>query len=93
MGGDSNPRYLAVNTLSRRAQSTTLPPILVRLFFSAGGNTAAIMPFCKREEEVKKEVLSGQFSVLCGDGSGGVTVVSGTTASGVGSSGAAALSL
>ena len=27
MGGDSNPRYLAVNTLSRRAQSTTLPPI------------------------------------------------------------------
>ena len=28
MGGDSNPRYLAVNTLSRRAQSTTLPPIL-----------------------------------------------------------------
>ena len=27
MGGDSNPRYLSVNTLSRRAQSTTLPPI------------------------------------------------------------------
>ena len=27
MGGDSNPRYLAVNTLSRRARSTTLPPI------------------------------------------------------------------
>ena len=28
MGGDSNPRYLSVHTLSRRAQSTTLPPIL-----------------------------------------------------------------
>jgi hypothetical protein len=28
-GGDSNPRYLAVYTLSRRAQSTTLPPLLV----------------------------------------------------------------
>jgi hypothetical protein len=28
MGGDSNPRYLAVNTLSKRAHSTTLPPIL-----------------------------------------------------------------
>ena len=27
MGRDSNPRYLAVYTLSRRAQSTTLPPI------------------------------------------------------------------
>ena len=29
MGGDSNPRYLSVHTLSRRAQSTTLPPIPV----------------------------------------------------------------
>jgi hypothetical protein len=27
MGRDSNPRYLAVHTLSRRAQSTTLAPI------------------------------------------------------------------
>src|SRR5438045_1201184 len=27
MGRDSNPRYLSVNTLSRRARSTTLPPI------------------------------------------------------------------
>jgi hypothetical protein len=31
MGGDSNPRYLAVNTLSRRAHSTTLPPILLEI--------------------------------------------------------------
>jgi hypothetical protein len=29
MGRDSNPRYLAVNTLSKRAHSTTLPPIQV----------------------------------------------------------------
>jgi hypothetical protein len=28
MGGDSNPWYLAVHTLSRRAQSTALSPIL-----------------------------------------------------------------
>ena len=27
MGRDSNPRYLAVHTLSRRAQSTALAPI------------------------------------------------------------------
>jgi hypothetical protein len=27
MGGDSNPRYLSVHTLSRRAQSTALSPI------------------------------------------------------------------
>ena len=27
MGGDSNPGCLAAYTLSRRAQSTTLPPI------------------------------------------------------------------
>jgi hypothetical protein len=33
MGRDSNPRYLAVHTLSRRAQSTTLAPILEK-----GGN-------------------------------------------------------
>jgi hypothetical protein len=31
MGRDSNPRYLAVHTLSRRAQSTTLSPILGRI--------------------------------------------------------------
>src|ERR1700730_2350823 len=28
MGRDSNPRYLSVHTLSRRAQSTALAPIL-----------------------------------------------------------------
>ncbi len=28
--GDSNPRYVAVNTLSRRARSATLPPLLFK---------------------------------------------------------------
>ena len=31
MGRDSNPRYLTVHTLSRRAQSTTLAPIQERM--------------------------------------------------------------
>src|ERR1700761_7980454 len=31
MGRDSNPRYLAVHTLSRRAQSTALAPIQDKL--------------------------------------------------------------
>src|ERR1700761_7549502 len=43
MGGDSNPRYLSVNTLSRRAHSTTLPPIL----FLRGGNSAGKVGMCK----------------------------------------------
>ena len=30
MGRDSNPRYLSVHTLSRRAQSTALAPIRVK---------------------------------------------------------------
>jgi hypothetical protein len=33
MGRDSNPRYLSVHTLSRRAQSTALAPILRKLRF------------------------------------------------------------
>jgi hypothetical protein len=33
MGRDSNPRYLSVHTLSRRAQSTALAPILKRVRF------------------------------------------------------------
>ena len=32
-GRDSNPRYLAVNTLSKRARSATLTPLLI-LFYS-----------------------------------------------------------
>ncbi len=28
-GWDSNPRYLAVNTLSKRARSATLTPLLI----------------------------------------------------------------
>ena len=37
MGGDSNPRCLSAHTLSRRAQSTTLSPILkILLNFSLG---------------------------------------------------------
>src|SRR5260221_9746854 len=31
MGRDSNPRYLSVHTLSRRAQSTALAPILQKV--------------------------------------------------------------
>ena len=27
--GDSNPRYVSVNTLSKRARSATLPPLLI----------------------------------------------------------------
>jgi hypothetical protein len=45
MGRDSNPRYLSVHTLSRRAQSTALAPILqkVRLWIQmqAGANEIA----------------------------------------------------
>jgi hypothetical protein len=33
MGRDSNPRYLSVHTLSRRAQSTALAPILQKVGF------------------------------------------------------------
>src|SRR5436853_4608966 len=48
MGRDSNPRYLSVHTLSRRAQSTTLSPILrerstIYREFSVG--EAATFPF------------------------------------------------
>ena len=37
MGRDSNPRYLAVHTLSRRAQSTALAPIQGRQDIEANG--------------------------------------------------------
>ena len=50
MGGDSNPRYLSVNTLSRRARSTTLPPILCFEFrFRVSRNTAANGDWRKRD--------------------------------------------
>lgn len=36
MGRDSNPRCIAAHTLSKRAQSTTLPPILGDSFIKHG---------------------------------------------------------
>lgn len=54
MGGDSNPRYLAVNTLSRRAHSTTLPPILLL----RGGNSARKGALCKW---IKGETANGEW--------------------------------
>ncbi len=69
MGGDSNPRYLAVNTLSRRAQSTTLPPIHVSRASGAGEKPA---PRIWRERHSaaktprsKRDVALWQKRALC----------------------------
>src|SRR5258708_5605723 len=45
MGRDSNPRYLAVHTLSRRAQSTALAPIRKRAY-EFGVDCRCLQPLC-----------------------------------------------
>ena len=58
MGRDSNPRYLAVHTLSRRAQSTTLAPILDWFNTARGiqGKKRWFTPPCR-----KRSLLSLRF--------------------------------
>src|SRR5258708_33588679 len=45
MGRDSNPRYLSVHTLSRRARSTCLAPIRKRAF-EFGVDCRCLQPLC-----------------------------------------------
>src|SRR5213075_3283500 len=47
MGGDSNPWCLAAHTLSRRAQSTAMSPILSGLVFTPVGPTRV----CRVDQE------------------------------------------
>src|SRR5882757_4554644 len=61
MGGDSNPRYLAVNTLSRRAQSTTLPPILCARLRSSRAGSVRLFGRCARGKRRKCSVRSAQY--------------------------------
>ena len=78
-GWDSNPRYLAVNTLSKRAPSATRPPLQTRLLTLESTTRAAVRAArtglyasCDRREGVESRVRE-TTSILCSKATASVT--------------------
>src|SRR5216110_1129903 len=66
MGGDSNPWCLAAHTLSRRAQSTALSPILRSAVIAAATETRLKLQSTKQfvERELQADIEFAEFAVI-----------------------------